>query len=199
MILTTTVQATWTTQELREIDQVGISAGNQAKGMSKEALEKAIKQLEKEITAKEKDETYEGSLMQAKDKMKLSSYRLEYNKKYGSNGSTGSSGSSGGSTHKGSSIVDPITDPSKYDPTGGNVDNGRVAQIGGTIVGIIRTVGSVVALIALVILGLKYMMGSTADKSKYKESMIPYIIGIVMLVASVNILNILYKIFFNIY
>ena len=37
------------------------------------------------------------------------------------------------------------------------------------------------------------------DKSKYKESMIPYIIGIVMLVASVNILNILYKIFFNIY
>lgn len=97
------------------------------------------------------------------------------------------------------SIVDPITDPSRYDPTGGSVDNGRVAQMGSTIVGIIRTVGSVVAIIALVILGLKYMLGSTAEKAKYKESMIPYIIGMVMLLASVNILNILYKVFFKIY
>lgn len=102
-------------------------------------------------------------------------------------------------TVRADSIVDPITDPSRYDPTGGNVDNGRVAQMGSTIVGIIRTVGSVIALIALVILGLKYMLGSTAEKAKYKESMIPYIIGMVMLLASVNILNILYKIFFKIY
>lgn len=102
-------------------------------------------------------------------------------------------------TVRADSIVDPITDPSRYDPTGGNVDNDRVAQMGSTIVGIIRTVGTVVALIALVILGLKYMLGSTAEKAKYKESMIPYVIGMVMLLASVNILNILYKIFFKIY
>ncbi len=92
-------------------------------------------------------------------------------------------------------ITDPIENPGSYNPTQSNVETTKVAKIGGIIVGIIRTVGTVASIIMLIILGLKYMTGSTQDKAKYKESMIPYIVGMVMLVAVVNILGILYNIF----
>lgn len=95
-------------------------------------------------------------------------------------------------------ITDPIENPGSYNPTQSTVETIKIAKMGGIIVGIIRTVGTVASVIMIIILGLKYMTGSTQDKAKYKESMIPYIIGVVMLVAVVNILGILYNIFSNV-
>lgn len=53
----------------------------------------------------------------------------------------------------------------------------QVTNIGNQIIGIITTVGVVVAVVVLLILGIKYMMGSASEKAEYKKTMIPYIVG----------------------
>lgn len=52
-----------------------------------------------------------------------------------------------------------------------------VTGFGNQIIGILRIVGSVAAVIILMVLGFKYMMGSAEDKADYKKSMIPYLVG----------------------
>lgn len=56
-----------------------------------------------------------------------------------------------------------------------------VMDIGNQIIGIITTVGVVVAVVILLILGIKYMMGSASEKAEYKKTMIPYIVGAVLI------------------
>lgn len=45
------------------------------------------------------------------------------------------------------------------------------------IIGVITTIGIIVSVITLIILGIKYMVGSIEEKAEYKKSMIPYLIG----------------------
>lgn len=56
-----------------------------------------------------------------------------------------------------------------------------VISIGNQIIGIITTVGVVVAVIVLLILGIKYMMGSASEKAEYKKTMIPYLVGSILI------------------
>ena len=58
---------------------------------------------------------------------------------------------------------------------------GAVLNIGNQIIGIITTVGVVVSVIVLLILGVKYMMGSASEKAEYKKTMIPYLVGAVLI------------------
>ena len=66
-----------------------------------------------------------------------------------------------------------------------------ITNIGNKLIGIITTVGVVVAVIVLLILGIKYMMGSAQEKAEYKKTMIPYIIGVVFIVAISTIVSII--------
>lgn len=65
--------------------------------------------------------------------------------------------------------------------TGGSADVGGINTVGKNIVSIITTVGIIVAVIVLLILGIKYMMGSASEKAEYKKTMIPYLIGAVLI------------------
>lgn len=58
---------------------------------------------------------------------------------------------------------------------------GQVTNIGNQIIGILTTVGVVVAVVVLLILGIKYMMGSASEKAEYKKTMIPYLVGAVLI------------------
>ncbi len=73
-----------------------------------------------------------------------------------------------------------------------NNDSG-VASLGGQIVGIIQVVGIVVAVVILLILGIKYMTGSAQEKAEYKKTMIPYIIGAVLIFAASTIVNVIFN------
>ena len=70
---------------------------------------------------------------------------------------------------------------------------GDVMNIGNQIIGIITTVGVVVAVVILLVLGIKYMMGSASEKAEYKKTIIPYIIGIALLLSSSTIVKIIAK------
>lgn len=70
----------------------------------------------------------------------------------------------------------------------------RLLNIGNTIIGFIRTVGSIASVIVLAVIGIKYMMGSVEEKAEYKQTMRPYLIGAVLVFGITNILAIIVNI-----
>lgn len=57
----------------------------------------------------------------------------------------------------------------------------------GKIMGMIRNVAAIAAVIIIMVLGVKYMLGSVEEKADYKKSFIPLIVGIVLVVAATQI------------
>lgn len=93
----------------------------------------------------------------------------------------------------GASVVyaDGIT-PDKLKPS--YQGTGDIQTVGQKIMGIINTVGVVIAVVILMILGIKYMMGSAEEKAEYKKTMIPYLVGAILIFASTTIVNVVYNI-----
>ena len=54
--------------------------------------------------------------------------------------------------------------------------------------------GSVISVIALLIIGFRYMMSSLEDRAAMKGVMIYYIIGAVLVFATSNVLSIVYNV-----
>lgn len=63
----------------------------------------------------------------------------------------------------------------------------QVQEIGNRIVGILQAIGVVVSVAILIVLGIKYMMGSAEEKAEYKKTFIPYIIGAALIFAASSI------------
>lgn len=82
--------------------------------------------------------------------------------------------------------------PSQVNPdtTGGAISN--VQTVGNSVLGIIRVVGTIVAVGILMVLGIKYMMGSAEEKAAYKKTMMPYIVGAVLIFAASNLAQYVY-------
>lgn len=66
-------------------------------------------------------------------------------------------------------------------------------DIGNIILGVIQVVGTVVAIAILMMLGIKYMMGSVEERASYKKSMLPYLIGAILLFGAVNLTATIYS------
>jgi hypothetical protein len=64
-------------------------------------------------------------------------------------------------------ISDPITDPNAYKPGSINTSDANVvAQKGGIIFNIISTLGIIVAVITIIVIGIKYMVGRKKQNTK---------------------------------
>lgn len=68
----------------------------------------------------------------------------------------------------------------------------EVQSVGQNIMGVIQVIGVVIAVIILMILGIKYMMGSAEEKAEYKKTMIPYIVGAILIFSASTIANVIY-------
>lgn len=75
----------------------------------------------------------------------------------------------------------------------GNVQTNDLTKVGNNIVTIIQVVGIVIAVIALLVIGIKYMMGSASEKAEYKKTMIPYIVGAVLIFAGTSLVRVIYS------
>lgn len=64
----------------------------------------------------------------------------------------------------------------------------------GNILGVVQVIGSLLSVICLIILGVKYMLGSVEEKASYKKTLVPYVIGAIMTLGISNLLNIIYQI-----
>ena len=88
--------------------------------------------------------------------------------------------------------VDPNTVLNGLDGNG-NVQTNDLTKVGNNIVTIIHVVGIVIAVIVLLIIGIKYMMGSASEKAEYKKTMIPYIVGAVLIFAGTSLVRVIYS------
>ena len=70
----------------------------------------------------------------------------------------------------------------------------KISSIGKTIIGILRGAGTVLSVITLIILGIKYMMGSVEEKATYKQTLLPYVIGAFFVFGITTILPIIIEV-----
>ena len=70
-----------------------------------------------------------------------------------------------------------------------------IDTLGNNIVKILQTVGVVLSVIILIVLGIKYMMGSAEEKAEYKKSMMPYVIGAALIFAASALAQVIYNFF----
>ena len=82
-----------------------------------------------------------------------------------------------------------VTDPSTLKGT----DTKEFDNFGQKIIGGIQAVGSLVAVGILVVLGVKYMLGSAEEKADYKTSMLPYLVGAILVFCASNIIAAIYN------
>lgn len=74
-----------------------------------------------------------------------------------------------------------------------SIDN-SIKTMGNNTLGIIRTVGVVLSVLMLIVIGIKYMLGSTEEKADYKKSLLPYVIGAAIVFTGSVVPDIIYRI-----
>lgn len=66
-------------------------------------------------------------------------------------------------------------------------------NFGNKIVGIIRAAGIILSVIMLMVIGIKYMLGSAEEKAEYKKTLMPYTIGAVLLLMASTVSGFIYS------
>lgn len=70
---------------------------------------------------------------------------------------------------------------------GDSSDTGDLMTKAGKVMGMIRNVAVIASVIIIMVLGVKYMLGSVEEKADYKKSFVPLIIGIILVVSATSI------------
>lgn len=91
--------------------------------------------------------------------------------------------------------VDVLSNPNAYGKVEDQTGEGRGAiKTAGRILGAIQNIGIIAAVIIAAVIGLKYILGSAEERAEYKQTLVPYVIGLVLLVTIPTVANILYKV-----
>ena len=74
-----------------------------------------------------------------------------------------------------------------------NADNeSGLNTMAGKVVALIRNIAVIAGVILLSIIGIKFMMGSAEEKAEYKKSLIPLVVGIVVVMAASQIVTMIF-------
>lgn len=77
----------------------------------------------------------------------------------------------------------------KSGSTDANADN-AMSKLGGTIVAYVTNAAMVIAVVMIAVLGIKYMLGSSEEKADYKKSLVPLLIGAILVFGAAAIAKI---------
>lgn len=72
-------------------------------------------------------------------------------------------------------------------------EDGGLSNKAGKIMGLIRNVAVVVGVIMLMVIGVKFMLGSAEEKAEYKKSLMPLVIGIVIVMMATTLVSFVYN------
>lgn len=86
-------------------------------------------------------------------------------------------------------------DPSDYETTLNYNDAKDVFNRGAKIIKVLRNSAAIVSVIALTIIGFRYMMGSVEQKAEYKQTMMPVAIGCILVASLSAILTAIQSVF----
>lgn len=79
----------------------------------------------------------------------------------------------------------------KIEPNSNIGDNNAIKDTGKTILNIIRIIGIAIAVIMVIVLGIKYMQSAPNEKADIKNTAIMFIVGAVIFFAATGILGII--------
>ena len=72
-------------------------------------------------------------------------------------------------------------------------DASALQSTAGNVMAIIRNISIIAAVIVLMVIGVKFMLGSTEEKAEYKKSLMPLVIGVILVVAATSIATFLFE------
>lgn len=85
-------------------------------------------------------------------------------------------------------------DPEAYKPDKITTDDAvEAVEKVGIILGVIRNITVVFSVIILMVIGVKYIIGSVEEKANYKATLLPYVIGIIFAVSGVTVVDFIYN------
>ena len=84
-----------------------------------------------------------------------------------------------------------------YGGDGGNSTN--FDKVVNKVVNFLQVIGSIISVIVLMVVGIKYMFASIEERASYKTTMMPYIIGAFMVFGISNVTGLLYYLAKNIF
>lgn len=87
------------------------------------------------------------------------------------------------------SAIEGVRGQINYNPT-----DQTFSQKLGKIIGFLQWAGAIAGVLIITIFGIKYMMGSLEEKAEYKKTMIPFIVGAVVLIAAPQIAKLIFSI-----
>lgn len=90
------------------------------------------------------------------------------------------------------SNVEAMIQTNAYKPSEFTEDDFTLTMAG-KMIGGFQAIGNIFSIIALIIIGIRYMLGSIEEKAEYKQTMIYYIIGVILVFAISNISYIIYN------
>lgn len=70
-----------------------------------------------------------------------------------------------------------------------------IFEKGGAIIQILRNLAAIISVVTLSIIGLRYMVGSIDQKAEYKQTMMPVVIGCILIAGLSGILTLIQGIF----
>ena len=70
-----------------------------------------------------------------------------------------------------------------------SADSTSLTEKAQKIMGLIRNVSVVVSVIMLMIIGVKFMLGSAEEKAEYKKSLMPLVIGIIIVMMATTLVS----------
>ncbi len=86
--------------------------------------------------------------------------------------------------------------PDDFDPSKSQItksDKEAIQKKAGIILGWLRNMSVIVSVIVIMVIGVKYILGSIEEKAKYKETLIPIIIGIIMAISGTTLITFIYN------
>lgn len=83
--------------------------------------------------------------------------------------------------------------PNSFDGKANGINTTDVTKWSNNIINIVAIVGSAASIVILIVLGVKYMLGSAEEKAEYKKTLLPYIIGAVFVFGASALTGVIYN------
>ena len=75
-----------------------------------------------------------------------------------------------------------------------DVGTGALLPTFAKVIKFLRNISIIAAVIIIIVLGIKYMMGSIEQKAEYQKNFVPLIVGIILVVSATSIASFLFSI-----
>ena len=75
----------------------------------------------------------------------------------------------------------------------GNAMSNEVGSIAGTIINWIWGISIIVAIIVVMVIGIKFIIGGTQEKAEYKKSLMPVAVGVILVVFATTLVKFLFS------